>query len=243
MRAQNLSTHPAVGVSRRRTRATRGSPRRRCALATLNKVGYRFWQTYIRAWVRCRATVEPSWQRRADGGDVPLESAALGARSRTSPQAHPRLPGDVQTAGSCRATTTRRCRSQASISSPRRSTTSSRAASSPRTARCTNWICSCWPPGSMPAPTSARWRSSARTASRSTRPGKTGPHAYRSVAVPGFPNLFMLMGPHSPIGNQSLVIIAEDQADYAMWWINQIRDGMSSPRRPPKRPPRTTTRA
>ena len=52
-----------------------------------------------------------------------------------------------------------------------------------------------------------------------------GPHAYRSVAVPGFPNLFMLMGPHSPIGNQSLVIVAEDQADYAMWWINQIRDG------------------
>ena len=52
-----------------------------------------------------------------------------------------------------------------------------------------------------------------------------GPHAYRSIAVPGFPNLFMLMGPHSPIGHQSLVIIAEDQADYAMWWINEIRDG------------------
>lgn len=52
-----------------------------------------------------------------------------------------------------------------------------------------------------------------------------GPRAYRSVAVPGFPNLFMLMGPHSPIGNQSLVPIAEDQANYAMWWINQIREG------------------
>jgi cation diffusion facilitator CzcD-associated flavoprotein CzcO len=52
-----------------------------------------------------------------------------------------------------------------------------------------------------------------------------GPKAYRSVAVPGFPNLFMLMGPHSPIGNQSLIPIAEDQADYAMWWINQIRAG------------------
>ena len=52
-----------------------------------------------------------------------------------------------------------------------------------------------------------------------------GPTAYRSVAVPGFPNLFMLMGPHSPIGNNSLVPVAEDQADYAMWWINQIRDG------------------
>lgn len=52
-----------------------------------------------------------------------------------------------------------------------------------------------------------------------------GPHAYRSIAIPGFPNLFMLMGPHSPIGNQSLVLIAENQADYAMWWINKIRDG------------------
>jgi cation diffusion facilitator CzcD-associated flavoprotein CzcO len=52
-----------------------------------------------------------------------------------------------------------------------------------------------------------------------------GPMAYRSVAVPGFPNLFMLMGPHSPIGNQSLIPIAEDQANYAMWWINQLRDG------------------
>jgi cation diffusion facilitator CzcD-associated flavoprotein CzcO len=53
-----------------------------------------------------------------------------------------------------------------------------------------------------------------------------GPSAYRSVAVPGFPNLFMLMGPHSPIGNQSLVIIAEHQANYALWWINKIRDGL-----------------
>lgn len=52
-----------------------------------------------------------------------------------------------------------------------------------------------------------------------------GPMAYRSVAVPGFPNLFMLVGPHSPIGSQSLVIIAEHQANYALWWINQIRDG------------------
>jgi len=53
-----------------------------------------------------------------------------------------------------------------------------------------------------------------------------GPMAYRSVAVPGFPNLFMLLGPHSPFGNQSLIPIAEDQANYAMWWINQLRDGV-----------------
>lgn len=53
-----------------------------------------------------------------------------------------------------------------------------------------------------------------------------GPMAYRSVAVPGFPNLFMLMGPYSPIGNQSLIPVAEDQADYVMWWIERLRDGV-----------------
>jgi len=52
-----------------------------------------------------------------------------------------------------------------------------------------------------------------------------GPYAYRSIGVPGFPNLLMLMGPHSPIANQSLVPVAEDQADYALWWIKQMRDG------------------
>src|SRR5207237_1220621 len=30
------------------------------------------------------------------------------------------------------------------------------------------------------------------------------PYGYRSVALPGFPNLLMLIGPHSPFGNQSL---------------------------------------
>ncbi|BDX33666.1 putative monooxygenase [Mycobacterium antarcticum] len=53
----------------------------------------------------------------------------------------------------------------------------------------------------------------------------TGARAYRSVAVPNFPNMFLMLGPHSPVGNQSLVPIAEDQARYALWWIQQIRDG------------------
>ena len=39
-----------------------------------------------------------------------------------------------------------------------------------------------------------------------------GPRAYRTVALPGFPNFFMLMGPHSPVGNHSLVAVAETQA-------------------------------
>jgi cation diffusion facilitator CzcD-associated flavoprotein CzcO/acetyl esterase/lipase len=52
-----------------------------------------------------------------------------------------------------------------------------------------------------------------------------GPHAYRTVALPGFPNLFMLIGPHSPVGNNSLITIAESQADYALTWIERIRRG------------------
>lgn len=52
-----------------------------------------------------------------------------------------------------------------------------------------------------------------------------GATAYRSVAVPGFPNMFMLMGPHAPVGNDSLVNIAEHQADYVLWWIEQLRAG------------------
>ncbi len=54
---------------------------------------------------------------------------------------------------------------------------------------------------------------------------RDGPRAYRTVGVPGFPNFFMLMGPHSPIGNQSLVIVAETQADYVMQLIQMFREG------------------
>ncbi len=51
------------------------------------------------------------------------------------------------------------------------------------------------------------------------------PRAHRTVALPGFPNLFLIMGPNSPIGNTSLVAIAESQANFAMHWIERIRSG------------------
>lgn len=52
-----------------------------------------------------------------------------------------------------------------------------------------------------------------------------GPHAYHTVAVPSFPNYFMLIGPHSPIGNHSLIAIAEAQVDYVLRWIEELRRG------------------
>ena len=49
--------------------------------------------------------------------------------------------------------------------------------------------------------------------------------AYRCLAVPKFPNFFMLIGPNSPIGNFSLILIAEMQVDYILKLIARIRAG------------------
>ncbi len=49
--------------------------------------------------------------------------------------------------------------------------------------------------------------------------------AYRSVAVPDFPNFFMLVGPNSPIGNFSVIMISEMQLAYAMQLIDLVRAG------------------
>ena len=76
----------------------------------------------------------------------------------------------------------------------------------------------------------------------------SGPHGYRTVALAGFPNLFMLMGPHSPLNTIAIHESAELQSDYVMQmlevldregavsvvptaeatarWLDYIRDGM-----------------
>jgi cation diffusion facilitator CzcD-associated flavoprotein CzcO len=50
-----------------------------------------------------------------------------------------------------------------------------------------------------------------------------GPRAHLTVSLPGFPNFFMLMGPHSPVGNYSLTAIAETQATHVLDWIQRWR--------------------
>lgn len=55
-----------------------------------------------------------------------------------------------------------------------------------------------------------------------------GPRAYRTVAVPHFPNLFLLCGPNSPYANGSVLRAAETQADYIMRWIHLFREGKIS---------------
>lgn len=52
-----------------------------------------------------------------------------------------------------------------------------------------------------------------------------GPIAYLSVTVPGFPNFFMLNGPNGPIGNLSLVEVAEHQLGYILKLVDKLMTG------------------
>lgn len=49
--------------------------------------------------------------------------------------------------------------------------------------------------------------------------------AYRTVAMAGFPNFFMLIGPNGPVGNFSLISIAETQVDYIIKCLRLLERG------------------
>jgi len=51
------------------------------------------------------------------------------------------------------------------------------------------------------------------------------PSAYLSITLPGFPNLFMLNGPNGPVGNFSLIEVAELQFGYILQLVEQLRSG------------------
>ncbi len=51
------------------------------------------------------------------------------------------------------------------------------------------------------------------------------PEAYLSVSIPDFPNFFMLNGPNGPVGNFSLIEVAELQFGYILQLIERIRSG------------------
>ena len=52
------------------------------------------------------------------------------------------------------------------------------------------------------------------------------PVAYLSVSIPDFPNLFMLNGPNGPVGNFSLIEVAELQMAYILQLVAHLRDGV-----------------
>lgn len=51
------------------------------------------------------------------------------------------------------------------------------------------------------------------------------PRAYLAISMPDFPNLFMLNGPNGPVGNFSLIDIAENQWIYIDQLLERLRQG------------------
>jgi cation diffusion facilitator CzcD-associated flavoprotein CzcO len=51
------------------------------------------------------------------------------------------------------------------------------------------------------------------------------PVAYLAISIPDFPNLFMLNGPNGPVGNFSLIEVAELQFGYIMQLVDKLRSG------------------
>jgi cation diffusion facilitator CzcD-associated flavoprotein CzcO len=51
------------------------------------------------------------------------------------------------------------------------------------------------------------------------------PSAYLSISIPGFPNFFMLNGPNGPVGNFSLIDVAELQLGYIMQLVERLQTG------------------
>jgi cation diffusion facilitator CzcD-associated flavoprotein CzcO len=51
------------------------------------------------------------------------------------------------------------------------------------------------------------------------------PRAYLAITMPDFPNLFMLNGPNGPVGNFSLIDIAEHQWHYISQLIDKLASG------------------
>src|SRR5262249_17403032 len=54
---------------------------------------------------------------------------------------------------------------------------------------------------------------------------KDGASAYMAISIPDFPNLFMLNGPNGPVGNFSLIEVAELQLSYILQLVGHIRSG------------------
>jgi cation diffusion facilitator CzcD-associated flavoprotein CzcO len=56
-----------------------------------------------------------------------------------------------------------------------------------------------------------------------TEAWKDGAEAYLGVTVSGFPNLFMMYGPNTNLGHNSIIYMLEAQADYVVKCMNELR--------------------
>ena len=87
---------------------------------------------------------------------------------------------------------------------------------SPATAGSTSSTCSCSRRASASTASCARSHVIGRDGRRLDDAWARRPTAYLSISIPGFPNLFMLNGPNGPVGNFSLIEVAELQLAYIL---------------------------
>lgn len=57
-----------------------------------------------------------------------------------------------------------------------------------------------------------------------TEAWEDGAEAYKGVAVTGFPNMFMLYGPNTNLGHNSIILMVEHQVGYVVQCINKIAE-------------------
>ena len=150
---------------------------------------------------------------------------ALGRRPRAAGEADPRLPARLQADPGLQRLPAvagpRQRRAGHRGRSPRSAGGRSSAPTAP-SARSTR-------SSSGPASTSSTCRSpSGSPTARAGRSPTTGTAARRRTAGPtvaGFPNLFLLLGPNTGLGHNSVVYMAEAQADYVLAALDHMRDG------------------
>ena len=61
------------------------------------------------------------------------------------------------------------------------------------------------------------------------------PQAYKGTAVPGYPNLFFLLGPNTGLGHNSIVYMIEAQIAYVMDALRTMRTRRARTRSPSAR--------
>ncbi|TNC24667.1 NAD(P)/FAD-dependent oxidoreductase [Amycolatopsis alkalitolerans] len=55
-----------------------------------------------------------------------------------------------------------------------------------------------------------------------------GAHAYLGISVPGFPNMFLIYGPNTNLGGNSIIYMMEHQCRYVLQILEQIAAGRAS---------------
>src|SRR5690606_40584157 len=55
-----------------------------------------------------------------------------------------------------------------------------------------------------------------------------GACAYLGMQVPGFPNFFLLYGPNTNLGHNSIIAMLETQIDYILQGVQTLRDRKST---------------